>query len=102
MDWSLSSINAGLLISLFFGALSGYIASRLLGREGYGCLGNIVVGIIGGFIGTWLVGLLKIPMMSGLPGSFISSVGGAIVFIISLDFLSKKSRGSAVRSRSRR
>jgi uncharacterized membrane protein YeaQ/YmgE (transglycosylase-associated protein family) len=102
MDWSFPVINANLLVSLFFGALSGYIASRILGRDGYGCLGNIVVGIIGGFIGTWLVGVFKIPMMGGLPGSFISSVGGAIIFIITLDFLSKKSRGSSGRSRSRR
>lgn len=102
MDWSIPIINSNMIVSLFFGALSGYVAARILGRDGYGCFGNIVVGIIGGLLGTWLVGTFKIPMMRGFFGSLVSSVGGAIIFLIILDFLTQKSGGRTRRSGSRR
>jgi uncharacterized membrane protein YeaQ/YmgE (transglycosylase-associated protein family) len=76
-----------LLLALFIGAISGYIASRILGGDGYGLLGNIVVGIIGGIIGDWIVREAKISMINGIFGTFVSAVGGAIVFLFLLDFL---------------
>ena len=80
-------MNWELLWTLFYGAVCGYVASRLIGGDGFGLLGNIVVGIAGGFIGHYVVGLLKIPIMSGLVGNFISSVGGALIFIFFLELI---------------
>ncbi|MBK9256361.1 MAG: GlsB/YeaQ/YmgE family stress response membrane protein [Saprospiraceae bacterium] len=80
MDWQL-------IWTLFYGAVCGYVASRLIGGEGFGLLGNIVVGIFGGFIGSHLVQLAKIPMMSGYVGNFISSVAGALIFIFFLELI---------------
>jgi len=87
MDWS---INWEIIQTIFFGAVCGYIASRLLGGEGFGFLGNIFIGIVGGVIGSWLFNLLKIELMDGLVGNFISSVGGAIILIFVLKFLNTK------------
>lgn len=87
MDWS---INWEIIQTIFFGAVCGYIASRLLGGEGFGFLGNIFIGIVGGVIGSWLFNLLKIELMEGLVGNFISSVGGAILLIFLLKFLNTK------------
>ena len=64
MEWSLGSVDWSLVLTVFFGAVSGYIASRILGGEGFGFFGNIVVGVIGGFIGSWLVKVAKVPLMS--------------------------------------
>ena len=95
MEWTIGSFDWSLLLTIFFGAMSGYIASRLLGGEGFGFFGNIVVGVIGGFIGTYLVKLTKTPMMDGFFGNLISSVGGAIILIFFLElikFLQKKNK----------
>ena len=89
-----------LIIVLLVGAVSGYIASRILGGDGFGLLGNIVVGVIGGMIGNWLVKVLNVSMISGIPGDFVSAVGGAIVLLFILDFL--KSRSNSSRSKRRR
>ncbi len=89
-----------LFIVLLVGAVSGYIASRILGGDGFGLLGNIAVGVIGGMIGNWLVKVLNISMISGIPGDFVSAVGGAIVLLFMLDFL--KSRSNSSRSKRRR
>ncbi|HRO08020.1 MAG TPA: GlsB/YeaQ/YmgE family stress response membrane protein [Saprospiraceae bacterium] len=82
-----------LLIALIVGAVSGYIASRILGGDGFGLLGNIVVGVIGGIIGDWIIREAKISMMSGIFGTFISSVGGAIVLLFLLGFLKTYTSG---------
>ncbi|NLI22483.1 MAG: GlsB/YeaQ/YmgE family stress response membrane protein [Clostridiales bacterium] len=45
----------GIFLWIVFGALAGWIASILMGRNRrMGFLGNIVVGIIGSALGGWL------------------------------------------------
>ncbi|MBK9149596.1 MAG: GlsB/YeaQ/YmgE family stress response membrane protein [Saprospiraceae bacterium] len=95
-------MNWELLWTLFYGAVCGYVASRLIGGEGFGLLGNIVVGIMGGFIGRYTVDQLKIPSMHGIAGNFISTVGGALIFIFFLElikYLIRSNRSPASRRR---
>jgi uncharacterized membrane protein YeaQ/YmgE (transglycosylase-associated protein family) len=73
--------------TILYGAICGYVASRILGGDGFGFLGNIVVGILGGILGSWLIKEFKVPMISGAIGNFVSSVGGAIVLIVVLEIL---------------
>ncbi|MBL0081234.1 MAG: DUF2929 family protein [Saprospiraceae bacterium] len=40
-----------LIWTIIYGAICGYVASRILGGDGFGFLGNIVIGILGGLIG---------------------------------------------------
>ncbi len=48
----------GFLSWIIFGALAGWVASLLTGRnERMGCLANIGVGVIGAFVGGFLVEL---------------------------------------------
>ena len=50
----------GLLTWIIFGALAGWIASLILGRNRQmGCLANILVGVAGALIGGFLVGLVS-------------------------------------------
>jgi uncharacterized membrane protein YeaQ/YmgE (transglycosylase-associated protein family) len=87
MEWSFSGFDWSIVVTIFFGALSGYVASRLLGGEGFGFFGNIVVGVIGGFIGNWIVKLTKVPIVDGFFGNLIASVGGAIVLIFFIELI---------------
>ena len=49
----------GLLGWIIFGALAGWVASIIAGTNGrQGCLSNIVIGVIGAFVGGLLVELL--------------------------------------------
>ena len=63
---------------------SGYLAGRLLQGEGYGLLGNIVLGIVGGFVGSLLVtlvgftGLVKLPVIGGI---LVGALGSAVVVV---------------------
>ena len=43
---------------LVIGLLAGWIASMIMGRGGYGIVGDIIVGLIGAVIGGFLAALL--------------------------------------------
>jgi len=49
----------GLLAWIIFGAIAGWVATLITGTDArYGCLMNIVIGVIGAFIGGLVVGFL--------------------------------------------
>jgi len=70
---------------LLIGAISGWLAGQLWKGGGFGLIGNIIVGIIGGFFGGWLAGQLGIGG-GGLLWQIIIAAGGAwlLLFLISL------------------
>jgi uncharacterized membrane protein YeaQ/YmgE (transglycosylase-associated protein family) len=70
---------------LVIGLIAGWLASMIMGRGGYGIVGDIVVGLIGAFIGGLIADLLDVGGPSaGDPFSWVSlifAVIGAIVLI---------------------
>ena len=68
-----------LIGSLITGAIIGWIASKIMNSES-GLLRNIVVGIVGSFVGSFLVGLLGFYAF-GWFANLVISVIGACVFI---------------------
>jgi len=71
---------------IIIGLIAGYLASMIMGRGGYGVVGDIVVGLLGALIGGFLASLL-IPgagLNTGDPfswGSLILALIGAIILI---------------------
>jgi len=78
-----------LLVFLLVGAAAGWIAGNLMRGGGFGLIGNIVVGIIGAFLGSWLFGLLKISIGTGVLNSLITSVIGAVVLLFLVGLIKK-------------
>ena len=56
--------------------------------KGFGLITNIVVGVIGAFVGNYLFGVLGIHM-AGLPGAAIEAVAGATALIFVVGILKK-------------
>ena len=54
----LKIITMGILYTLIIGAICGYIADVLMRDNGFGLLVNIIIGIAGSFVGSWLYGEL--------------------------------------------
>lgn len=48
---------------------------------GFGLLINIVLGIVGAYVGSWLFGVLEIGMGGGTLGTIITSTVGAVVVL---------------------
>lgn len=69
----------GLILSLLVGAAAGYAASRIMGSAS-STLRNIVLGVLGSFVGSFLFALIGL-RASGFVGEFVVSVAGACVCI---------------------
>lgn len=69
-----------MIISLLLGALTGWIAGRIMKSSG-GFLRNILLGIVGSGVGNWLAGAIGIVAKNSV-GSILIGVGGACVVIL--------------------
>ena len=58
--------NQSLLVILFVGIIAGYLAGRVMAGGGFGLIGDLIVGLIGAFIGDWLLPQLGIHLGTGL------------------------------------
>ncbi len=79
-----------LLSWLILGGLAGWLASLMIRGRGYGCLGNIVVGLIGAVVGGFLASLLNITGSFHFWGSLLIAFLGACVFLFILQAVTGK------------
>lgn len=73
----------GIIAWVIFGALAGWATSQITGDK-RGCLGNIILGIVGAFVGGLLMQFLTgAPFDFGFNiMSFVVAVLGAIVLLV--------------------
>jgi uncharacterized membrane protein YeaQ/YmgE (transglycosylase-associated protein family) len=71
-----------LLILLIVGAIAGWLAGVVVKGYGFGLVGNIVIGVIGAFIGGWLFPTLGLWDIPGIVGVIISATLGAIILLL--------------------
>jgi len=72
---------------LIFGAIVGWIAGLLMRGGGYGIIGNIILGIVGSLLGSWLFDVIGIDIRTDWVGQLIKGVSGAAVIIFVAGFL---------------
>ncbi len=69
-----------LLWFLVIGILAGFLAGKLVRGGGFGLIGDLVVGVIGAWIGGHVLGWLGI-VAGGLVGRLITAVIGAVILL---------------------
>jgi len=77
------------ILFIAIGALAGYIAGLIMKGGGFGFWINLLVGIVGGFLGGWVFGLLGIAFL-GIVGSLVAAVVGAIILLWIISLIKKK------------
>lgn len=82
-----------IILWILFGALAGWIASMLVGTdERQGALGNIVTGILGAFLGGFLVSLIGGEGFSGFNlYSLVVAIAGAALLSALFNKMSSRS-----------
>jgi uncharacterized membrane protein YeaQ/YmgE (transglycosylase-associated protein family) len=82
----------GILTWLIVGAIAGFAASKVMNGRGMGLLWDIVVGILGAFLGGWLAGLVGISVRDGTftIGGLIAAFVGAVILIFAFRTLIKR------------
>jgi uncharacterized membrane protein YeaQ/YmgE (transglycosylase-associated protein family) len=74
------------LTFLLIGALAGWISGLIVKGGGFGVVGNVIVGVVGAFLGNFCFGLLGIGA-TGLLGRLIFAVLGSLLFVWLLKFV---------------
>jgi uncharacterized membrane protein YeaQ/YmgE (transglycosylase-associated protein family) len=74
------SISMNIILFLLIGALAGWLAGQIMKGEGFGFLGNMLVGVIGAFLGGFLFDIIGVHGQ-GLVASLFTAVIGAVVLL---------------------
>ncbi|MCB1050723.1 MAG: GlsB/YeaQ/YmgE family stress response membrane protein [Acidobacteria bacterium] len=69
-----------LVILILVGSVAGWLASLIMKKGKSSLLVNIILGVLGSFLGRWAFGLLQIHA-SGLLGLFIMATVGAMAIL---------------------
>jgi uncharacterized membrane protein YeaQ/YmgE (transglycosylase-associated protein family) len=77
--------GVGVIGTIFIGALAGWIAEKLTGSD-MGLIKNILVGIVGSFIGAFIANALGVRLDEVFQGWFwgnlLVSVFGAVILLV--------------------
>lgn len=76
-----------ILTWIIVGLVAGFLASLVVGG-GYGIIGDIIIGIVGAFVGGWLFSKLGVSSpWGGLPGTIFVAFVGSVVLLFVLRLL---------------
>ena len=78
-----------MLIAILIGALSGIIAGKFM-KYGLGLIWAIVVGVVGGFLGSWIFSILGLPVSGSFWGQLLVGTVGAIVLLWLVSLIKRK------------
>ena len=69
---------------IVLGLIAGFIASKIVNREGQGFFIDIVLGVIGGLVGGWLFEFFGKAGVTGfnIYSMFVAIVGAVIVLVV--------------------
>jgi uncharacterized membrane protein YeaQ/YmgE (transglycosylase-associated protein family) len=73
---------SSLIVLLLVGLVAGWLAGKIVQGTGFGVIGDMVIGVIGAFFGTWLLGMLGIFIGGGVIAAIINATIGAIVLLL--------------------
>jgi uncharacterized membrane protein YeaQ/YmgE (transglycosylase-associated protein family) len=76
-----------IIVILIIGAVAGWLGSTIYKGSGLGLLGNIVVGIVGSFVGYWALGKLGVNLGTGWIGAILTGAIGAIIILILINLI---------------
>lgn len=76
-----------LFIFLLIGAVAGWAAGMIVKGYGFGLLGNIVVGVLGSFVGGWLFARFVPMHQFGAAQPLIGATVGAVILLLLVRFV---------------
>ncbi len=85
-SWDLRSIwigvvPHGLVWWIFLGLVAGWLAGKLARGRGFGCIGDILIGLIGSVVGGWIFTKLGIVHANTFLYSLAAATVGAVVLV---------------------
>jgi uncharacterized membrane protein YeaQ/YmgE (transglycosylase-associated protein family) len=80
--------NESILMMIVIGGVAGWLAGLVMRGSGYGVIGDVVIGLLGAFIGNWLLRAMSLSINLGSPvlnRVLVSLIGAlALMFVVGL------------------
>ncbi len=74
-----------LIVILIVGLVAGWLAGKIVRGGGFGLIGDVIVGVIGAFIGRWLFGVLGISIgINFWVDAILTATIGAVILLLLL------------------
>jgi uncharacterized membrane protein YeaQ/YmgE (transglycosylase-associated protein family) len=74
--------NESLLVILLVGLVAGWLAGKVVRGAGFGIIGDILIGIVGAFIGNWALPKIGIHLGTGVVSAIVNATLGAILLLL--------------------
>jgi uncharacterized membrane protein YeaQ/YmgE (transglycosylase-associated protein family) len=71
-----------LLVILLVGLVAGWLAGQIVRGTGFGLIGDLLIGIVGAFIGDWLLPQLNIHVGIGIVAAIVNATIGALLLLL--------------------
>ncbi len=69
-----------LLLFIVIGIVAGFLAGKIMSGSRFGLVGDLIIGVVGSFIGVWVFGLAGISS-GGVLGLLIAAIVGALLLL---------------------
>jgi uncharacterized membrane protein YeaQ/YmgE (transglycosylase-associated protein family) len=76
------SVSSSLVAWIVIGLLAGWIAGEVSRGSGFGCIGNILIGLVGSVLGGWIFSKLGIGGGGFVYGLAAATVGAVVLVLI--------------------
>ena len=85
--------NESLLMTIVVGGVAGWLAGLVTRGSGYGVVGDVVVGLLGAFVGNWLLRATNFSFNLGMPilNRVVVALVGAVVLMFVVGMLRPRS-----------
>jgi uncharacterized membrane protein YeaQ/YmgE (transglycosylase-associated protein family) len=71
------------------GIVAGFLAGKIMRGRGYGLIVDLLLGIVGSFVGGWIFTQLHISMGNGLLGQLLMALVGALLLLFIVRLIKK-------------
>ena len=70
-----------MLGAIIIGIIAGWLAGKLVRGEGFGLIGDLILGLIGGLVGGWIFSALGVPGPNSTIGAILVATIGAVILV---------------------
>src|SRR5438309_10028217 len=74
--------NQSLLVILLVGIVAGWLAGKIVRGTGFGLIGDLLVGVVGAFVGNWILPRLGVHLGTGVVSAIVNATLGAILLLL--------------------
>lgn len=74
--------NQSLIVILLVGIVAGWLAGKIVDGASFELIGDLIVGVLGAFIGDWLLPRLNIQLGVGMLALILNATIGAILLLV--------------------